>query len=134
MKLFIWLEGLLRGPGKYPLEDLGVKELRKLEDWQAALADSETQPILVFKHSTTCPISAAAHHRFSDYLTAGDTPPAYLVKVIESRPVSNAIAADLDVTHQSPQAILVRGRRAVWNASHGQISSESIGKATQTAN
>ncbi|NJL72383.1 MAG: aminotransferase class I/II-fold pyridoxal phosphate-dependent enzyme, partial [Candidatus Competibacteraceae bacterium] len=30
MLLFTWLEGRLRGPGKYPLEDLGVKELRKL--------------------------------------------------------------------------------------------------------
>lgn len=132
MMLLTWLDGLFRGPGKHPLEDFGVKELRKLDDWQEALAASEAGPILVFKHSTTCPISAAAHRRFADYLAAGDAPPAYLVKVIESRPVSNAIAEDLGVQHQSPQAILVQNRASLWDASRGHITVDSISKATQT--
>lgn len=131
MHLLTWLEGLLWGPGKFSMEDLGVIELRKLEDWQTAYADSDTRPILLLKHSTTCPVSAAAHQRFMAFLAAGDAPTAYLVKVIESRPVSNAIAADLEVTHQSPQAILMHHRRAVWHASHGHITEDALSKATQ---
>jgi bacillithiol system protein YtxJ len=52
-----------------------------------------------------------------------------MVKVIESRPVSNAIAEKLAVTHQSPQLILLHSGQEVWNASHHNITGENIESA-----
>jgi len=96
-----------------------------------AMEASQTTPIFLFKHSTTCPISSAAYREVESYLDRvgeGAKPVVYLVKVIESRPVSNAIAAQTGVTHQSPQVILVNGEEAVWNASHSGIRSEAMEK------
>lgn len=113
-----------------PLEDFGVKELTQVEELDLALDASEAGPVFVFKHSTACPTSHAAHKRVSDYLAQREGgPPFYLVKVIESRPLSNALAAALNVPHQSPQLLLVKDRKSVWNASHGSITGQAIQNA-----
>lgn len=108
-----------------------MKEMKSATDLEAALNVSQEQPVLLFKHSTACPVSGAAYHRVQAYLNeAGpDAPPVYMVKVIESRPVSNEIAQRLQVTHQSPQMLLVQNRQAVWNASHGAIDARAIEQA-----
>jgi bacillithiol system protein YtxJ len=69
---------------------------------------------LLFKHSTRCPISAAA----ADAVRSLETSlPIYWVNVIEQRTISNGLASQLGVEHQSPQLILVRSSKAVnvWN-------------------
>jgi bacillithiol system protein YtxJ len=125
-KLMLWLRGMVaRAP-----EDGLLNEITSQEEWDAALQRSETAPIFVFKHSTTCPISAGAYRRVLDYQKAHDDMPEILmVKVIEARSVSNAIAEKLGVQHQSPQMILVKDGRAVWDASHGSIESNGIDSA-----
>jgi bacillithiol system protein YtxJ len=90
-------------------------------------------PTLVFKHSTTCPISARAHSEWTAFLA---TPAATkighaIVRVIEERPVSLAFADQVGVAHQSPQAILLNHGKAVWNASHGSITVDSLTKAVE---
>ncbi|MBN1477502.1 bacillithiol system redox-active protein YtxJ [Candidatus Sumerlaeota bacterium] len=106
-------------------------ELNTEEDLETCLARSEREPVFLYKHSTACSTSASAHRRLRAYLSAAppSTPPFHLVKVIESRLVSNRIAEVLGVRHQSPQLILVQGRRAIWETSHGQITAESIAQA-----
>jgi bacillithiol system protein YtxJ len=108
-----------------------VNELTSEDEWEARLTESETTPFFVFKHSTTCPISASAHNRVIGYVgnAGADSPEIVMVKVIESRPVSNVIAGALGVTHQSPQMILVKNGAAVWDASHHFIQAEAIGDA-----
>lgn len=125
-RFWTWLRGLFGEGGS--LEEYNVQELHSDAELDQALAQSAKQPVFIFKHSTVCPISAGAHRRVADYLEeAGDqAPPFYLVKVIEARPLSNAIAQRLDVRHQSPQLILVSDGEAVWHTSHGAINPEAI--------
>ncbi|OPZ17855.1 MAG: hypothetical protein BWZ10_01129 [candidate division BRC1 bacterium ADurb.BinA364] len=125
----------LARPGLPAMEELGVKEMRSLEDLDSALAASQSEPMFLFKHSTVCPISAAARDAVGEFLRgAGAAAPAFrLVKVIESRPVSNAIAERLGVQHQSPQLILVKAGQAVWSASHGAIQPSAIEQALAAA-
>ena len=108
-----------------------MREITTLEEFDAILAESELEPILIFKHSTRCPVSAAANSRMAAWERAvGDeAPPVYLVKVIESRELSNEIAVHLGVAHQSPQVILVRDGFALWNASHGGIGGLALDAA-----
>lgn len=49
-----------------------------------------------------------------------------LVKVIESRPVSNQIAEDVAVKHESPQIIMVKDKAKYWSATHWAITEEHI--------
>ncbi|WP_066146518.1 monothiol bacilliredoxin BrxC family protein [Lederbergia lenta] len=53
----------------------------------------------------------------------------YVVTVIENRNVSNEIASDLHITHQSPQAFLVQNKKALWNASHSKITGQALENA-----
>lgn len=100
-----------------------LHEITTHEQWKELLELSETQPFFVFKHSTTCPISAFAHTNVKNFETEL---PIYFVKVIENRPISREIEADLSVLHQSPQAILVMHRQAKWNQSHYDITEQTL--------
>jgi len=110
-----------------------LKEITTIEEWEACLAASQTKPLFIFKHSTTCPISAAAHDAVTRHIAkAGAKGPEFIkVKVIESRPVSNAIAESLGIEHKSPQLILIRNGQAAWSASHYGINAESIAEAVK---
>lgn len=53
-----------------------------------------------------------------------DQTPIYLLDLISHRDVSNEIAESLEVTHQSPQLILVKNGEMIYNASHISINSK----------
>ena len=112
-----------------------MKEVKTPQDWKACLEASSEKPVFVFKHSTACPISGAAHSRVTEYdnNTDGKGADIYVVNVIEARPVSNQIAEDLGVQHQSPQVILVKDKAAVWSASHHGVRGERMQEAFENA-
>ncbi|MDP3988904.1 MAG: bacillithiol system redox-active protein YtxJ [bacterium] len=88
---------------------------------------SKESPVLIFKHSLTCPISAGAYNRTKEGLEKGLIPyPVYLVIVQKDKELSSQIAKDLDVVHESPQLILVKDGKAVYHASHGAIQVQEI--------
>lgn len=101
-----------------------IKEITTIEEWNQALEGSAIQPICILKHSTTCPISAVAWKEFKGYVNGEPNPDmTYLmVKVIEAKPVSNQMTEELNVKHQSPQAILIKNKEAIWHASHWSIT------------
>jgi bacillithiol system protein YtxJ len=105
-----------------------LHEIKSLEEWNKLFSDTNEQPLLVFKHSTTCPISAEGLQQFEDFLeenqNAGFLP--VLVKVIELRNVSMQIAEDIGVKHESPQAILIKNKGVLWNASHWNITKKTL--------
>lgn len=108
-----------------------MKELKSNEDWNGCIAESRERPVLVFKHSTRCAISAMADSIVRKYEAGGGPgqPPLYMVKVIESHPVSDEIVRSLNVQHKSPQLILVKNGEAVWSTSHYNITAENIQEA-----
>lgn len=108
-----------------------MRELTSLEEWHAFLEETNESPQFILKHSTACPISAGAYRRVESYRTKQGAagPNIVLVKVIEQRDVSNAIAECLEVPHRSPQAILVSQGNAVWTASHHGITEERLREA-----
>jgi len=111
-----------------------MKEMATTEDWDQCLAESDKAPVFLFKHSTRCPISSAAHRVMTDYLEDGreNQPPVRMVKVVESRPLSLQIADRLQVEHKSPQLILIRNQKAVWSTSHYDITPDHIRAALAT--
>jgi bacillithiol system protein YtxJ len=110
-----------------------LKELRQLQELENALANSTGRCVLLFKHSLTCPISLRAYNELISYLESADPEVSYnLITVQIARPISNEIAARLGVRHETPQAILVRDGREIWNASHFAITSMSLRQAIET--
>ena len=89
---------------------------------------SKQQPIVILKHSLTCPISAAAY----DQMEAFDGSVA-LVEVQRARELSNEIENRLGVTHASPQVIVLRNGQVVWSASHFKITTDAVADAVRKA-
>ncbi|WP_127531122.1 bacillithiol system redox-active protein YtxJ [Paenibacillus kobensis] len=99
-------------------------EITTLEEWNELVAKSAERGQVILKHSTTCPVSANALKEYEDYLTGSPNQEVdyTLVKVIESRPVSNQIAEELSVKHESPQVIYFKNKEKHWAASHWSIT------------
>jgi bacillithiol system protein YtxJ len=110
--------------------DRVVDELTTVAALEGALSESATRPLLLFKHSLTCPISARAFHQFESHLEEADPGVIYRMIVVQNaRDVSIEAAVRLEVKHETPQAILIRNGRAIWHASHMEITSEAIEQA-----
>jgi bacillithiol system protein YtxJ len=104
------------------------REIDSMDSWNEAFEASSERPVVIFKHSTTCPVSANAYREFNEYLNGSPREDAdyVLVKVIESRPVSLQIAEDTAVKHESPQIMMIDKKAKVWSASHWSITKEHI--------
>lgn len=97
------------------------------EDLQKALEQSYHEKVVIFKHSTRCFISQTVLKNFEKEVeNSGKKATYYFLDLIEYRSISNKIADGLDVTHQSPQLIVVENGKAVNNASHQSISTALI--------
>jgi bacillithiol system protein YtxJ len=94
-------------------------------DWQDALTQSERTKVLVFKHSSSCPVSGQAHAEMTELAEEEDVL-VYKVVVQDNRSVSNEIEDDLDVRHETPQAILLRDRTPVFDTSHFNVTVDTL--------
>ncbi|MCR9171629.1 MAG: bacillithiol system redox-active protein YtxJ [bacterium] len=104
-------------------------EITSVEQLHEALESAKEKPILLFKHSTRCSISSMALNSFeNDWSSENERCALCFVDLLRNRDVSNAIAEETGVVHQSPQAILWNGSEVLYQASHSGISARSIEK------
>lgn len=107
-----------------------LTHLSDLSELQAAIAESRERPVLLFKHSRTCGISQEALDELRAHAARGVSTAAYKVITVQShRRLSDEATALLGIRHESPQAILLRDGRAVWNASHFRITADRLDQA-----
>lgn len=107
--------------------DFFWKSMTKTEDITEALENSYQQKVVVFKHSTRCFISKTVLRHFEKECKEA-TPPYqfYFLDLIAHRDLSNQIAQDWAVVHQSPQIIVLENGQVTHNASHNNISLSAI--------
>jgi len=80
---------------------------------------SHEQPVLIFKHSTTCSISAAAKSKIErQWADSGLELPIYYLDLLRFRPLSAQIAEQFGIRHESPQLLLIQDGECVYDASH----------------
>lgn len=97
-------------------------KLASVEDMQQLIKDSAERPVLIFKHSTRCSISATALSRLErKWNVDEDKIKPYFLDLISYREISNAIADKFDVMHQSPQALIIKDGKSIYDASHFDI-------------
>ena len=95
---------------------------------ESLIERSNQSPVVIFKHSLTCPISAAAY----DQMTGFEGEVA-LLEVQRARELSNEIENRFKITHESPQVIVLSRGKPVWNASHFNITSAAVAAAVRDA-
>jgi bacillithiol system protein YtxJ len=107
-----------------------MKRLIPLNDVQsldAAIAESSERPVLLFKHSRYCGVSCEALDELQSHIEGASGGVAYkMITVQTHRPLSDAVAQRLGLRHETPQAILLRDGKVIWNASHFRITATHL--------
>ena len=84
---------------------------------------SMTRPVMIFKHSTRCSVSATVLDRLNRSAKDGQSDSVnYYLDLIAYRNISNAIAQQFEVEHESPQMIIIRNGKPTHVTSHFEIT------------
>ena len=88
------------------------------------ISSSKEKPVVIFKHSTRCIVSRTALKQFEnefDVETLHCNVSTYFLDLLEHRTISNEIASRFGVYHQSPQLLLIKDGKSVYDVSHSDI-------------
>ena len=96
-------------------------EINSNEELETLIQASNEKPVVLFKHSITCPISTSVYGEISN----ADTD-INLIVVQRARDISNRIAEKTGVSHESPQAIVLKNGKAVYHASHFDVTASDV--------
>lgn len=101
--------------------------LTSVHDVEALIERSRSRPCLILKHSTSCPISSLAKNRLEmQWDIPVEDMEVYYLDLLRHRDVSNYIAAEFGVRHESPQVLLIKDGRSVYDASHLDIRVDEL--------
>lgn len=101
-------------------------KIESVEDFEELLTKHDE--FLLVKNSLTCPISQAGFEEYQKFAEKHHDFPTYHLHVQEARPLSNYIAETFSIKHETPQALLFKGKEIVWNASHRKITVDALSK------
>jgi bacillithiol system protein YtxJ len=103
-----------------------VKRLQSVEDFEAL----RLRPLgVVFKHSTTYPLSARARAELLTLVESHPEVEIHEVQVIEDRDLSEHIARSTGVPHESPQILVLRTGAVAWHDSHFGVTARAVASA-----
>ena len=87
------------------------------------LSDSTKKPVIVFKHSNACSISARAYREMEKVDGVN------ILEVQSARTISTEFATLTGVRHETPQVVILCDGKAVWNASHFDVLAADVMEA-----
>ena len=99
--------------------------LTHIEQLPELLAKSANTPPMLYKHSTRCSISQVGKNRLEKEQAPSEID-FHFLDLIAYRSVSNAIAEQFDVHHESPQVLVIRNGACVYDDSHMAINMDDI--------
>ena len=91
--------------------------LENKDQWSEIIELSNEKPVFVFKHSSRCGISSMVLSRFEKQIKEKDES-FYLLHIQGERELSNWLAEELDIRHESPQLIVIKDAKVMANDSH----------------
>ena len=109
-----------------PKSNVNWTELTDILQLTEIQAISIEKPVAIFKHSTRCSISRMALKQFEKEYDLEGVVDAYFLDLIAHRDISNEIALRFNVHHESPQLILIKNGKAVYNVSHSDIDAQAL--------
>ncbi len=98
-------------------------EINNNEKLDELFEKSSENPVILFKHSTTCPISAGVYQVISQINSD-----VYLIVVQKARNVSNYVAEKTGIRHESPQTLVIKNGETVYHASHYDVQLNKVEK------
>jgi len=103
-----------------------LKSLKQLEEVKEI---SNTETVVIFKHSTRCGISRMVIKLFEKQFDASmSNLKVYYLDLLNYRELSGEVGYTYQVLHQSPQLLVVKNGVAVEHASHYDITAIDLKK------
>src|SRR6266508_3092828 len=102
----------------------GFVEINDVAALDRFVAEANGGPAILFKHSNSCGVSARAHGEMSRLNQS-----VGLVVVQEPRDVSDEIERRYNTPHETPQTLIVRGNKVLWDASHYRVRAHAVEEA-----
>lgn len=100
--------------------------LTDLDQLGEIMFNSNEKPAVIFKHSTRCSISRMALKQFENEFALQDKVTPYFLDLLNYREISNEIANRFQVQHQSPQILVIKDGKSVYDASHSDIDAVEL--------
>lgn len=115
---------------KEEIKEVDWHPLTRMEQLEEMEKESASQPVALFKHSTSCGVSAFVRRRLESSLKKDGEGVSrlYFLDLLAHRDISNEVARRWGVQHESPQLIILRNGKVVEHASHSSISASMIQK------
>jgi bacillithiol system protein YtxJ len=103
-------------------------QLKEESQLEIIKQESHQQPVMLFKHSTRCSISSTTLNRLErnwkdDEINDLKT---YYLDLLSYRNLSNKIAQEFNIEHESPQVLIIKNGKVFYDASHYDISFDEI--------
>lgn len=104
---------------------ISIDSIQSCEDF---IQQSQQEPIVIFKHSTRCPISSGANEEMQILTEDFQDKPVKFgrILVVEHRDVSLYCADRLGIKHESPQVIMIKNNEVMFNDSHHRIRYDQL--------
>ena len=99
-----------------------IQVLKSVDELATVTEASQNGPVLLFKHSATCPISARAQEQF---VGVGGVP-RYALVVQYAGDVSAAVVEKFGVEHASPQLLVIENGDVTLALTHSEIQAEAV--------
>ncbi|WP_413376646.1 bacillithiol system redox-active protein YtxJ [Alkalihalobacillus sp. 1P02AB] len=105
-----------------------IQEIQTLKQWEEIYMKSSERIAIILKYNEHCVICQRAYSEFEKFYSQydKDSVDVYIIDVVRSKPVSKQVANDLEVTHQSPQLIIMKDFDSVWCDNHKSIELKNI--------
>lgn len=101
--------------------------LTSMDQLDLIKAQSASETVFIFKHSTRCGISSAVLRRFEKMFDESmNSVKVYYLDLLNYRSISDEVGYTFQVMHQSPQLLIVRNETAVAHASHYDITNVNL--------
>jgi bacillithiol system protein YtxJ len=118
----------------------GFVEIADIASLDRLVSESNGSPIVIFKHSQTCGISARAFVEMQRLAELKTNPantslasvPIGIITIQSARAVSDEIEVRTGIEHESPQVLIIRDGQVVWSASHGEVKADRIVSALES--
>ncbi|WP_408007243.1 bacillithiol system redox-active protein YtxJ [Pseudalkalibacillus sp. A8] len=100
--------------------------MNKIHSWEEFKSIDTANPFYFLKNSTTCPISQSAYEEAEKFAEDHPDMPFYFLNVQESRPLSNQIADEFNIKHESPQIFMFSNNKVLYHDTHWSITYSAL--------
>ena len=109
-------------------------KLESLDQIEEIKEKSKETAVVIFKHSTSCSISRASLDRLERNWKQEEMSAVkpFFLDLLNHREVSNQIAREFSVEHQSPQILLIENGVSVYDRSHFDINYQDLWEEVMT--